>query len=144
VSKQIPKQSKSTRSGKISESATNQLSQAVSTDDQNPSFRFTAVDDNRWLLSDWNSAEINDLISALKKFEKYTWAQIKSQGSKTRGESVGCGFKIIQSSPKLPENVSEDVTLSEMRVDLKKRIFGFRVDSTYFIIWFDRKHDVCS
>ena len=43
----------------------------------------------------------------------------------------------------MPENIPEDAKLSEMRIDEKKRIFGFRVDSVYYIIWFDRDHSVC-
>ena len=47
------------------------------------------------------------------------------------------------SSTTLPDNIPEDERLSEMRIDEKKRIFGFRVQSVYYIIWFDRNHSVC-
>ncbi|HLO48869.1 MAG TPA: hypothetical protein VK211_10685 [Kamptonema sp.] len=127
---------------RIPEQAT-QLAESSSTDEEHPSFRFTYADKNRWLLSDWTSQEINELIEGLKKIEKYTWGQIKGHGSKKRGESVGTGYKLINKHPTLPENVPEDVRLSEMRIDEKKRIFGFRLKSVYYIIWFDRNHEVC-
>lgn len=114
-----------------------------STDNENPSFRFTYTDKNRWILSDWNPSEINDLIEGLKKIEKYTWAQIKTHGSKKPGSSVGTGYKLISNHPSLLENIPKQIKLSEMRIDEKKRIFGFRVDAIYYIVWFDRDHSVC-
>lgn len=119
------------------------LTTSTSTNDEKPSFRFTHVDDNKWCLSVWKATELKDLTAALKKIEKHTWAQIQSQGSKTRGESVGSGYKIITDPPKLPASVSEDVTLTEMRICKEKRIFGFRIDAIYYIVWFDRDHSVC-
>ncbi|MBR8834349.1 MAG: hypothetical protein DSM106950_10020 [Stigonema ocellatum SAG 48.90 = DSM 106950] len=141
--KHLPKQKKDTKGSKIPENATANAFQAGTTDHLRPSFRFTYADENRWHLSEWNADEIKDLIRDLKKIEKYTWLQIKEQGSKQRGSSVGCGFKIIQNHPNLPNNVSEDVTISEMRIGQKKRIFGFRLESHYYIVWFDRDHSVC-
>lgn len=139
---QIPKPPQKKQQSRIPEQAT-QLNRPSSTDDEHPSFRFTYADKNRWLLSDWTSSEINDLIEGLKKIEKYTWGQIKGHGSKKRGESVGTGYKLINIHPTLPDNMPEDERLSEMRIDEKKRIFGFRVQSVYYIIWFDRDHSVC-
>ena len=57
--------------------------------------KLSVTDKNCWVLSDWNSSEINDLIQGLKKIEKYTWVQIKTHGSKKRGSSVGAGYKLI-------------------------------------------------
>jgi hypothetical protein len=139
---QIPKPSQKQQKRRISEAAT-RLTQASSPDDEHPSFRFTYADKNRWVLSDWSSSEINDLIEGLKKIEKYTWGQIRCHGSKKRGESVGTGYKLIDKHPTLPDDIPEDARLSEMRIDDKKRIFGFRVQSVYYIIWFDRDHSVC-
>jgi hypothetical protein len=143
--KHLPKQKQNSKNipKKISEESIAKVTQGGSTDDFNPSFRFTYADENNWCLSEWNASEIDDLIRALKKIEKYTWSQIKTQGSKTKGESVGCGFKVIKQHPVLPERISEDVNISEMRVCVKKRIFGFRIDSVYYIVWFDRDHSVC-
>lgn len=139
----IKKSSAASSSRRIPESALTHPTGSENADEQHPSFRFEYTDENRWLLSDWQSSEIDDLIHGLKKIERYTWAQIKSQGSKQRGGSVGCGYKLITNHPKLPESISEDVKLSEMRVDERKRIFGFRVGSIYYIVWFDRNHSVC-
>lgn len=141
--KRLPEQKFKNKSKKISEEATAKATQGDKTDHLNPSFRFTHADENRWCLSKWKAQEIEDLIHALKKIEKYTWSEIKSQGSKKRGESVGCGFKIIKQHPSPPNSVGEDAVISEMRVCEKKRVFGFRMDSIYYIVWFDRDHSVC-
>jgi hypothetical protein len=139
---QIPKPSQKKQQSRIPEQAT-QLNRPSSADDEKPSFKFTYADKNRWVLSGWTPSEIKDLIEGLKKIEKYTWKQIRDHGSKKRGESVGTGYKLIDKHPTLPNNFSEDARLSEMRIDQKKRIFGFRVQSVYYIIWFDRDHSVC-
>ena len=76
---QIRKPSQKKQPSRIPQQAT-QLNRPSSTDDEHPSFRFTYADKNRWLLSDWTSSEINDLIEGLKKIEKYTWGQIKGHG----------------------------------------------------------------
>jgi hypothetical protein len=141
--KHLPKQSRNTKSGKISQEATANVSQGGSTDHQNPSFRFAYADENRWRLSDWQPDEILDLVRNLKKIEKHTWSQIKGQGSRHRGDTVGCGYKIINNLPSLPEGVSEDHKISEMRICQRKRIFGFRMNSIYYIVWFDRDHSIC-
>jgi hypothetical protein len=131
------------RKGKLISEKAIAIPPQTSTDEDHPSFRFTCVDKNRWRLSDWTSSEINDLLAGLKKIEAYTWGQIKSHGAKKSGGSVGTGYKLISNHPSLPESVTEDVKLSEMRIDDKKRIFGFRDGSVYYIIWFDRDHSVC-
>jgi hypothetical protein len=139
---QIPKPPQNKQQSRIPEQAT-QLNRPSSIDDEHPSFRFTYADKNRWLLSDWTSSEINDLIEGLKKIEKYTWGQIKGHGSKKRGESVGTGYKLISLYPSLPHNIPENEQFSEMRIDEKKRIFKFRLQSVCYIIWFDRDRSVC-
>jgi hypothetical protein len=141
----IRKPDESRRQGLIPQSATLPNESDGKTDKENPTFSFKYADENRYSLSDWTKSEIKDLIRALKKIEGYTWEQIKKQGAKTRGESVGCGFKIIKDHPSLPEGVSKDVDISEMRICVTKRIFGFRVprSSIYSIIWFDRNHSIC-
>jgi hypothetical protein len=138
----IPKPSQKKQQNRIPEQAT-QLNRPSSPDDERPSFKFTHADKNRWVLSGWTPSEIKDLIEGLKKIEKYTLAQIQCHGSKKPGESVGTGYKLIDKHPTLPDDIPEDARLSEMRIDQKKRIFGFRVQSVYYIIWFDRNHSVC-
>ncbi|NES73230.1 MAG: hypothetical protein F6K24_52600 [Okeania sp. SIO2D1] len=96
---------------------TNQHPVVKNSDEEHPSFRFTYIDKNRWLLSDWQPSEITDLLQGLKKIEQYTWRQIKTHGSKKRGQSIGTGYKLIPDHPSLPTNVPEDAKLSEMRID---------------------------
>jgi hypothetical protein len=143
--KKIPKPSIPKSSGRIPDLATTQTTKSGSTDNEQPSFSFIHADNNKYQLSEWDSQDIDDLVNALKKIGSLTWFQIKSQGSKQRGESVGCGFKIVTDNyPKLPESISEDVTISEMRVCKKKRILGFRMPSSpiYCLVWFDRNHKI--
>ncbi len=65
--KHLPSQKKDTKSSKISEKATANVSQVGTTDHLKPSFRFTYADDKRWHLSEWKADEIKDLIREWKK-----------------------------------------------------------------------------
>lgn len=114
-----------------------------STDDRHPAFRFKHADENKYCLRDWKAPELDDLVRAFKKIEGYTWGQIKGHGGKL-GNKVGTGFGVIDKNlPTLPDGVPPDAVISEMRVDGTKRIFGYRVDEFYYLIWFDRNHEVC-
>ena len=141
--RKIPKPAQKIGARRIPASAVTKSTLSQSTDTDYPSFRFTYADKNRWTLSDWTAADINDLIAGFRKIEQYNWAQIKSHGSKKQGESVGTGYKLISHHPVLPENLPEDAKLSEIRLDKEKRLFGFRIRSVYYIVWFDRDHSVC-
>ena len=141
--RKIAKPVQKIRAKQIPESAVTRSTPSQSSDADYPSFRFTYADKNRWTLSNWTATEINDLIAGFRKIEQYSWAQIKSHGSKRAGGSVGTGYKLISHPPVLPENVPEDAKLSEMRLDKKKRLFGFRINSVYYLVWFDRDHSVC-
>lgn len=77
----IPKPSQTKQLRRIPEAAT-QLTQPRSTDNERPSFRFTYIDKNRWLLSDWTSSEINDLIEGLKKLKNTLGFKLKVTGQK--------------------------------------------------------------
>ncbi|CBN57523.1 MULTISPECIES: hypothetical protein [Kamptonema] len=68
----IKKSSTASSSRRIPESALTHPTGSQNADEQHPSFRFEHTDENRWLLSDWQSSEIDDLIHGLKKIERYT------------------------------------------------------------------------
>ncbi|MGK7927025.1 MAG: MAG6450 family protein [Spirulina sp.] len=141
--KNIPKPARAKKTHRIPEQVLQPPRSLGTNDDEYPCFRFTHADKNRWQLSSWTPSEIDDLIKGLKKIERYTWRQIRRHGSKQPGRSVGTGYKLISNHPNLSEDIPEDVKLSEMRIDKTKRIFGFRVEAIYYIVWFDRDHSVC-
>ena len=114
-----------------------ELTQPVNYMKMNPAFRFASRDKHKYLLAHWTKEELEDLLSFFDKMEQRTWEQIiQAPGDK------GLGYKHISSvSP--PEHVSPDRKIHEARVCRTKRVFGYREDNVFNIIWFDRTHDIC-
>lgn len=111
-----------------------------STNHLKPHFSFKSVCNNHFLLSDWTSRELSDLIQTFKTLESMSWGDIMNQGKKG-----GLGCCVVNSahfSKRLPETISPEVSIIEFRVNKKARLFGYRWRNVYHIIWFDRNHDV--
>lgn len=107
------------------------------TDDMTPTFSFKSCSNNRFKLSEWQPKEIEQLISVFKKLESCSWKEIR--------RNKGFGYKIVDPdtfSCNLPENISPDETIIELRVSKKARLFGYRGKNIFYIIWFDRNHEV--
>jgi hypothetical protein len=107
------------------------------TDNTAPTFSFKSCDENQFTLSKWQPKEIEQLISTLKRLEHCTWQQIKN--------NKGFGYKKVDPDTlnyALPEYISPDETIIELRVSKRARLFGYRSRNIYHIIWFDRNHDV--
>ena len=101
-----------------------------------PYISFSYVDNTRWQLSKWKGNELTDLIKCFKKMESMSWSQIKVHS--------GLRYKSLTDPPNINnDNISEDVTICEMRVCDVKRIHGFRDKNVFCIVWFDRDHSVC-
>lgn len=106
--------------------------------DEYPVFSFRHVSENHCLLSEWKKDELSELLGAFRTMESLTWNQILGHS--------GLRFKkidVTSCSKPLPSNVSDDIPLCEIRVCQKKRIFGYRVNNVFTVIWFDRSHEIC-
>ena len=43
-----------------------------------------------------------------------------------------------------PDNIDKDITLSSFRISQSFRLIGYRNEQFFYIIWFDRNHEVYS
>lgn len=101
-----------------------------------PVFSFLHSSDQHCLLSDWRGDELSELIKAFKTMEALPWNQLQRHH--------GLGFKVVDSfSRPLPQAISPDETIFEVRVCQRKRVFGYRAGNVFRIIWFDRNHEIC-
>lgn len=100
-----------------------------------PVLSFKHVSDNHCLLSDWECAELKELIGAFKMLEEVPWTKLHSSGLRLKS--------IDSFSKPLPPCVSPDETIYEIRVCIRKRVFGYRTGDIFRIIWFDRSHEIC-
>lgn len=76
-------------------------------------------------------------LNFLKKVEKVTWGELMKID----------GFNFENRDPssiraKLPDHLSEDLTMISLRVSQKFRIWGFRNGRVYHIVWFDKEHKI--
>lgn len=97
---------------------------------------FSKVCDKHCLLCDWTKKEIKLLIDCFKKIESMRWIDIrKDQGYK---------YETIKNiSIPRPLSLPPDATLKSLRVNDKHRLYGYKAQDTFNIIWFDRNHIVC-
>lgn len=109
-----------------------------STDNDTPLFSFGHLCDNNFMMHILGKTELKELHRFLKKISKMTWNQVRAS------ESIG--YKPIPRtslSCAVPDSVSRDARIDEMRVTQEHRIFGFKAEGIFNIIWFDPTHDIC-
>jgi hypothetical protein len=96
-------------------------------------------------FSEWNKTEMKIFWHFQDDISNWTWQQIYNQSRKS--EKTGFGYTVIKKN-KYPDSeflkqLSEDITLFEMRIDLTKRIHGFRHESFFYACWLDKNHKIC-
>lgn len=114
----------------------------VSTDHLPPLFSMKYFDFGAECPSEWAGTDMRSLFSMFQKAGSLTWNDIKKTGGNP-GSAVGLGFRVVENAPiKIPPGISQDESISEMRATKKARVFGVRVDQTYYVIELDRGHRV--
>jgi hypothetical protein len=109
---------------------------SIDYDSMNAKIAFESVDDNKCSLSDWHGKELKLLIDCFKKIETSTWRQIQSD--------TGLNFERNKNiAIPLPSNFPPDANLCSIRVNQKMRLYGYRVQEFFYIVWFDKNHIVC-
>lgn len=109
---------------------------------ESPLLRFQFADTRRLLVSTWTAEEKDRLFSFFKQLEQTKWPQVLQTGGK-RGSKAGLGYTPIpqaQLPAPLPDNLSPDLTIFELRVSGKLRVFAFRTGDICNIVWYDREH----
>lgn len=131
MAKRITKPSK--RKGKISSQATERK---INYDECRGRLAFSSVCDRHCLLCEWVKQELNGLIGYFKKVEELIWFDIQKDPGLDYEEVNNIAF------PR-PTTLPPDASLHSMRVAGRLRVYGYRADDVFNIIWFDRLHEVC-
>jgi hypothetical protein len=103
-----------------------------------PNISFSHLCESKGQLQDLSKQDLKQLSNFLRRISSMTWAQIRS--------SDGVKMKKIPRhslSYALPQTVSEDEDIFEMRVSQEHRIWGFPNNGTFYVVWFDPTHAVC-
>ena len=111
----------------------------------NPKISFQYYDASTECIRVWDASESKQLFERLKYLSDMTWREVLSSGGRSGGKT-GLGWtKISREGMKRtwPANLSEDVSMCEIRICRRKRVFGVRDAETFYLVWLDRNHTVC-
>jgi len=99
---------------------------------------------NHECFSQWDKQELKGFSDFIEKLRKTNWNLIRSQ---TGSKKVGFGYAQIDKKtlPKanILNDISEDVNFAELRLSKGARIFGFRINAAFFLIFLDKNHKIC-
>lgn len=84
-----------------------------------------------------------EVLNRLRALEKMTWHQIKMDGKK-RNHSIRVSDCSKGAQKRLSELELDDIDeLFSMGVNGEARIIGILARTTFMILWWDPKHQVC-
>lgn len=116
--------------------------------DKNPVWSFKKMDEHheRWSIS--NVSDVySSIISKLKSYEGMTWDEIlKAAGGRTKGNNNH--FESVDSVSKSAQERWKELKLEEydslfsLRLTGTNRLIGILDDGIFYIIWFDKDHEV--
>lgn len=127
------KQKRRNNKGKINKNATNLKG---STNNKKAKLTFSSCCEKHCLLSGWVKEELKTLISKFKRIEKLTWKEIRTDSSLNYKQ-------VTKINIKPPDTFPPESSLCSLEITKQARIFGYRTDEFFNIIWFDKNHIVC-
>ncbi|MDK2014599.1 MULTISPECIES: hypothetical protein [unclassified Deinococcus] len=117
------------------------ISGGGSTDHLPATLSFAHFQDGHECASTWAGDEMRALFNSFRLASTMTWQQIKSTGGNGRN-AAGLRYKPVSVKKELPSYFSEEVQVVEMGSSQKSRFFGVREDSTFYLLWLDRNHNI--
>ena len=137
MGKKVVKQKKNVNPKKIPK----QASTIISYKTLHPSWCFSRSDDSseRWSIMQITKNELLELKNRLSSYERMTWAEI--EGDENHFIPIGSMIKDAQDRA-YDIKIYQD-SLFSLRISGRKRLFGFIQEGVFFIIWYDRNHEVC-
>lgn len=128
---------------KIKSNATNLKDSKIDTslkdinyDERKGRLAFSSVCNKKCLISDWQKDELGILIDTFKKIESIEWKEIFNDSGLNWERNSHIALK-------LPKNFPPDAKLHSIRVNGKMRLYGYRAQEFFYIVWFDKNHEVC-
>ena len=95
--------------------------------------KFSQCDDNKYQLWTLDVGQLKQFVTFAKKIENMRWIDI-FQTKSFNYESI--------KNLKVPDYLSKDMVLKSIRVNQKFRIYGYRMNSDFYIVWFDPRHEL--
>lgn len=113
-------------------------------DDLKVIISFIHLQNSYQCFSEWSKTDMESFWNFYKKIHEITWQQVYASSGKS--QKTGLGYTKISidkyPSPVFKEQLSEDITIFELRVNQKSRVHGFRNKAVFYICWLDRNHTI--
>ena len=98
-----------------------------------------------YCLSHCDADEVREAIGCLRQLCTLEWIQVLQTAGKG-DKKAGLGYTRYDDDALRnvgrPGWLSEDVKISGIRASRKMRIFGVYIDHIFYVLWFDRNHDI--
>lgn len=97
---------------------------------------------------DWNlnAKEARLILQTLEEMSQKTWKEISQEvaGKKGRAKSHSQSIEEIadEARKRLPDLQVEAEELYRIRLGYSERLWGFRINGCFHILWFDRNHKI--
>lgn len=109
-----------------------------------PSWRFSAYDNKIWSFTPEKFTHIIMPRPRLKEWEARTWNEILIH-SKKENHSIDTKFLNKIAQERLSELMIEANAVISLRISGTCRLYGYRIGSVFYILWFDNNHgDNCT
>ncbi len=95
-------------------------------------------------LSTCDKDEVRQVVDALRRLTTMTWQQVQQSGGKGENKK-GLGYTNYPDDAlrvARPPAVSRDIPIAGFRASQRMRVFGFHIDYTFYVLWFDREHTI--
>ena len=102
-----------------------------------PSWRFSACDNKVWTFSSEQFMQI--ILPKLKQWEKCTWNEILIR-SKKENHSINPSSLNKLAHERLECLMIEVNAVISLRISGTYRLYGYRIGSIFYILWFDTNH----
>ena len=103
---------------------------------------------DKYCLSNFNKEQIISFLDCLRKLTERTWQQMLEGTSKDSAKKTGLNCTPYTRSdlanPGIwPKQLSPDIsTLFGVRATQRRRVFGVRIQSVFYVLWFDEDHSI--
>ncbi len=108
------------------------------------SFARVAIRD-QFCLSHCNPAGVREVVDCLRQLTTLSWQQVLQTGGKGKNKA-GLGYTpypdTVLTRVSRPTWLSDDIRIAGLRASREIRIFGFYIDHTFYVLWFDRNHEI--
>lgn len=81
----------------------------------------------------------------VRKMTTMTWNELLQTGGKGKNKT-GLAWTVYADDAlkrvSRPSNIPKDVDICAVRASEKSRLFGFRQQATFYVLWYDRDHEI--